>query len=157
DDRLSSVLSTRTRNSTLSAAARPDFMLGSPSSRSSRAWSPVIIHPSKTVSETRMNVRRIVSVLTALTAIFVCVPGFAQDWPDHPIRFIVPFTAGGANDLMGRAAADGVSKKLGKPVIVENKPGAGTVVGAEYVAKAKPDGYTFLVGAAGIVTNSALM
>jgi tripartite-type tricarboxylate transporter receptor subunit TctC len=84
-------------------------------------------------------------------------PVNAQTWPDHPIRFIVPFTAGGANDLMGRAAAESVSKQLGQPVVVENKPGAGTVVGADYVAKAKPDGYTFLIGAAGIVTNSALM
>jgi len=84
-------------------------------------------------------------------------PAIAQAWPEHPIRFIVPFTAGGANDLMGRAAADGVSKRLGQPIIVENKPGAGAVVGAEYVAKAKPDGYTFLVGAVGVVINSELM
>ena len=89
---------------------------------------------------------------------FVLAPAaFAQTWPDHPIRFIVPFAPGGANDLMGRAAAEGVSKKLGQPVVVENKPGAGAIIGADYVAKSKPDGYTFLVGAAGVVTNSALM
>jgi len=97
-------------------------------------------------------------VVAALLGIAMLQPqSHAQTWPEHPIRFIVPFTAGGANDLMGRAAAEGVSKQLGQPVIVENKPGAGTVVGADYVAKAKPDGYTFLIGAAGIVTNSALM
>ena len=97
------------------------------------------------------------SLAIAATAGLLIQPAAAQTWPDHPIRFIVPFTAGGANDLMGRAAAEGVSKQLGQPVVVENKPGAGTVVGADYVAKSKPDGYTFLVGAAGIVTNSALM
>ena len=77
-------------------------------------------------------------------------------WPDRPIKFVVPFTAGGANDLIGRAAAEGVSKRLGVPVAVENKPGAGAIVGADYVAKARPDGYTFLVGAVGVVTNGLL-
>jgi len=92
-----------------------------------------------------------------LLAVAAPVSSIAQTWPDHPIRFIVPFTAGGANDLMGRAAAEGVSKRLGQPVVVENKPGAGAVIGADYVAKAKPDGYTFLIGAVGVVTNSFLV
>jgi len=98
------------------------------------------------------------NMLALLAAFAMMVAPFAAraDWPDRPIRFVVPFSAGGANDLMGRAAADGVSKKLGQPVVVENKPGAGAIVGAEYVAKAKPDGYTFLVGAAGVVTNSMI-
>jgi len=97
-------------------------------------------------------------VLAALAALATLVAPFIAraDWPERPVRFVVPFAAGGANDLMGRAAADGVSKKLGQPVVVENKPGAGAIVGAEYVAKAKPDGYTFLVGAAGVVTNSMI-
>jgi tripartite-type tricarboxylate transporter receptor subunit TctC len=76
------------------------------------------------------------------------------EWPDHAVRWIVPFAPGGANDLITRAAADGVSKRIGQPVIVENKPGAGTIVGSEYVAKAKPDGYTFLIASAGTITNS---
>jgi len=78
------------------------------------------------------------------------------EWPDRPIRWIVPFAPGGANDLIARAAADGVSKRIGQPVVIENKPGAGAVIGADYVAKAKPDGYTFLIGAAGVVTNSLI-
>jgi tripartite-type tricarboxylate transporter receptor subunit TctC len=69
---------------------------------------------------------------------------------------VVPFAPGGANDLIARAAAEGVSKRLGKPIVIENKPGAGAAIGAEYVAKAKPDGYTFLIGAAGVVTNSLI-
>jgi tripartite-type tricarboxylate transporter receptor subunit TctC len=76
------------------------------------------------------------------------------EWPDRPIKWIVPFAPGGANDLIARAAADGVSKRLKQPVVIENKPGAGAVIGADYVAKSKPDGYTFLIGAAGVVTNS---
>src|ERR1700730_6032130 len=78
------------------------------------------------------------------------------EWPDHPIRFVVPFGPGGANDLIARVAAEGVSKRLGQPVIIENRPGAGAIIGADYVAKSNPDGYTFLVGAAGVVTNSLL-
>jgi tripartite-type tricarboxylate transporter receptor subunit TctC len=80
----------------------------------------------------------------------------AATWPDHPVKWIVPFSPGGANDLVARAAAEAVGKRLGQPIIIENKPGAGAVLGADMVAKSKPDGYTFLVGAAGVVTNSAL-
>ena len=75
-------------------------------------------------------------------------------WPERPVHWVVPFAAGGANDLIARAAADGVSKRIGQPIIIDNKPGAGTIVGADYVAKAKPDGYTFLIGAASVITNS---
>jgi tripartite-type tricarboxylate transporter receptor subunit TctC len=78
------------------------------------------------------------------------------EWPDHTIRWVVPFAPGGANDLMGRAAADMVSKRIGQPIVIDNKPGAGAAIGADYVAKSKPDGYTFLVGAAGVVTNSLI-
>jgi tripartite-type tricarboxylate transporter receptor subunit TctC len=80
----------------------------------------------------------------------------AQQWPSRPIHFVVPFTAGGANDLLGRAAADGVSKALGQPVIVDNRPGAGTIVGTDIVAKSAPDGYTFLISSAGVVSNSMI-
>ena len=78
------------------------------------------------------------------------------DWPDHAVRWIVPFAPGGANDLMARAAAEGVSRRIKQPVVIENKPGAGAALGAEYVAKSKPDGYTFLIGAAGTITNSMI-
>jgi tripartite-type tricarboxylate transporter receptor subunit TctC len=73
-----------------------------------------------------------------------------------PIGPSAPFGPGGANDLMARVASAGLSKRLGQTVIVENKPGAGTIVGATHVARAKPDGYTFLIGAAGVITNSLL-
>jgi tripartite-type tricarboxylate transporter receptor subunit TctC len=82
--------------------------------------------------------------------------GTQAAWPDHPVKWIVPFAPGGANDLIARAAAEGVAKRIGQPVIIENKPGAGAAIGAEYVAKAAPDGYTWLIGAAGVVTNSMI-
>ena len=78
------------------------------------------------------------------------------DWPDHAIKWVVPFGPGGANDLIARAAAEAVSKRLGQPVIIDNKPGAGAIIGADFVAKSKPDGYTWLIGAAGVVTNSMI-
>ena len=78
---------------------------------------------------------------------------YAQAWPNRPIKFIVGFGPGGANDLVARVVAEGVAKQLGQSVIVENKPGAGSVLGADFVAKSAPDGYTFFVGAGGVITN----
>src|SRR3954463_4246072 len=77
-------------------------------------------------------------------------------WPTRPIRFVVPFGPGGANDLVARAVAEAASKQLGQPIIVENKPGAGSVLGADLVAKALPDGYTFLTPAGGVITNALI-
>jgi len=94
-------------------------------------------------------------VLTVAAALLA--PGAADaDWPDRPIKWVVPFGPGGANDLIARAAAEVVAKRLGQPIVIENKPGAGAIVGADFVAKAKPDGYTWLIGAAGVVTNSMI-
>jgi tripartite-type tricarboxylate transporter receptor subunit TctC len=106
-----------------------------------------------------MNARRFLLMIgAALVPIAAALhAGSAHaDWPDHAIKWVVPFGPGGANDLIARAAADAVSKRLGKPVIIENKPGAGAIVGADFVAKSKPDGYTWLIGAAGVVTNSMI-
>ena len=99
------------------------------------------------------------ALITALTTAVTCTVAQAQApaaWPTKPIRLVVPFSAGGANDLMARAAAEGASKMLGQPVIVENKPGGGTTLGADLVSKAAPDGYTFLVSAAGVISNSMI-
>jgi tripartite-type tricarboxylate transporter receptor subunit TctC len=71
----------------------------------------------------------------------------AQAWPNKPISLIVPFPAGGTTDVLARALAEKLTLSLGQSVIVESKPGAGATLGADYVAKSKPDGYTLLVGA----------
>jgi tripartite-type tricarboxylate transporter receptor subunit TctC len=71
----------------------------------------------------------------------------AQAWPTRSISLIVPFPAGGTTDVLARALADKLSQSLGQPVVVESRPGAGATLGADYVAKAKPDGYTLLMGA----------
>ncbi|WP_370679036.1 Bug family tripartite tricarboxylate transporter substrate binding protein [Comamonas sp. GB3 AK4-5] len=74
----------------------------------------------------------------------------AETWPQQPLRLIVPFGAGGVTDTTARVFADGISKQLGQPVIVENRPGAGGSIAAGMVAKSKPDGYTLLVVTNGI-------
>ena len=74
---------------------------------------------------------------------------FAAGYPDHPIRFIVPFAAGGNADLVGRLMGEGMSGPLGQPIIVENRTGAGGSLGAQVVATAAPDGYTLLIGSNG--------
>ena len=71
----------------------------------------------------------------------------AQAWPGKPISLIVPFPAGGTTDVLARALAEKLTQRLGQTVIVESKPGAGATLGADFVAKAKPDGCTLLVGA----------
>lgn len=100
---------------------------------------------------------RIACLAISLIACSLAAPAARAEWPDHPIRWVVPFGPGGANDLIARVAADGVRKGLGQPVVIENRPGAGAVVGTAAVANAPPDGYTFLIGANGVVTNSMLI
>lgn len=77
-------------------------------------------------------------------ALGVATQAGAQDYPTKPIRIIVPFSAGGGTDVVARALADRASVKLKQPVLVENKPGANTMIAAEYVARSPKDGYTLL-------------
>ena len=79
------------------------------------------------------------------TGPLLSAPAYAQavgGWPERPIRYIVPFAAGGATDVLGRMLAEGLTTALGQPVVVENRPGQGGSLGSTEVARAKPDGYT---------------
>jgi tripartite-type tricarboxylate transporter receptor subunit TctC len=89
-------------------------------------------------------------VLLALTA-----PA-AADYPDHPVRLIIPFPPGGSNDVVGRLVARQLSVKLGQQVVVDNRGGAGGVLGTEAAAQAAPDGYTLLMISIGHAVNPAL-
>ena len=89
-------------------------------------------------------------VLTVMLSLLAtATPAPAQDWPAQPIHIIVSFGAGGGADIIGRILADAMQERLGKPVIVENKPGAGGILGNELVAHATPDGYTLGIMTAG--------
>jgi len=95
------------------------------------------------------TVSRLLALMLATLA--WALPATAQDaYPSRPITMIVPFPPGGVADIIGRPAADAMSRALQTPVVVENKPGAGGGIGMGYVAKAKPDGYTVLMALSSI-------
>jgi tripartite-type tricarboxylate transporter receptor subunit TctC len=86
------------------------------------------------------------------TGALLAAPAFAQSaYPDRTLRIIVPQTAGGPSDVLARLFAQKLTERLGKPVIVEDRPGAGSNIGTELVAKSRPDGYTLLINIAGIL------
>ena len=89
------------------------------------------------------------TILRALCAVLLALalPAGAQDYPAKPIRFVVPYPAGGPLDTVARLLGQKVGEALGQPVVVDNKPGAGGNIGADIVAKSPPDGYTILMGA----------
>jgi tripartite-type tricarboxylate transporter receptor subunit TctC len=97
--------------------------------------------------------RRVASfaLAAALLASVIAGPGRAQDYPTRPVRLIVAFTPGGATDFTARLIADRMKGTLGAVVAVENKPGANGAIGAEYVAKSDPDGYTLFFTTVGAV------
>jgi tripartite-type tricarboxylate transporter receptor subunit TctC len=97
--------------------------------------------------------RHVLAIAAAVLAVAVA-PASAQGYPDKPIRAIVPFAAGSATDQIGRAFTEKMAATLGQPIVIENKPGANGMLGADAAAKSTADGYTLLVGTNS--TNAAL-
>jgi tripartite-type tricarboxylate transporter receptor subunit TctC len=100
-------------------------------------------------------VKRLVSVLIA-AALLAAGAALARDYPLRPIRLVVPFAPGGGSDLAGRLLAEGLSEALGQSIVVDNRPGAGSILGCDIVAKSTPDGYTLLLGNISMAFNAAL-
>ncbi|MEO8346461.1 MAG: tripartite tricarboxylate transporter substrate binding protein [Betaproteobacteria bacterium] len=96
--------------------------------------------------------KRLLSAVVGLGLALAAAQTCAQAWPSKPIKWIVPFAPGGTTDILARTVGEKLAVALGQPVIIENKPGAGGGVGADFVAKAAPDGYTILGGT--ISTNA---
>lgn len=99
--------------------------------------------------KTRAICRRSLLSLLAAAALAPLAVGAQADYPDRPISLIVPFPPGGQTDAIGRLVGDRLSKALGQTVVVENKPGVNGSLGSDFVARAKPDGYTLIIGGPG--------
>ena len=99
-----------------------------------------------TFTSVQRRALRIALSVVCFVSMGIFIPGArAQDWPTRNITAVVPLGAGSASDLIARVVMDQVSKQVGQPVVVENRPGAGGTIGANAVAKSDPDGYTMLV------------
>lgn len=96
-----------------------------------------------------------------LLLLALCTPAAvlaqAPTWPTRPIKLVVPYPPGGLTDVLARMVSQKASEQLGQPIVVENRPGASTVVGAEQVARATPDGYTLLMAATTTLTTNPLV
>ena len=102
--------------------------------------------------------RRRLLLAAAAAPIALSAPrALAQGWPSKPVRIVVPFAPGGGTDLIARTLGLGMSQALGQTVIVENKPGAGTVIGTDLVAKSAPDGYTLVIATMAHAVNPSLL
>jgi len=95
------------------------------------------------------------TVLAASGLAVVPRAGRTQAWPDRPIRIVVPYAPGGVTDTGARVLGERLEKILGQPIVVENKAGGGSIIGTDAVAKARPDGYTFLLATGVLAVNAA--
>jgi tripartite-type tricarboxylate transporter receptor subunit TctC len=98
------------------------------------------------------TIRNLICVLT----LFACSAAPAQSYPNRPVRLIVGFTPGGGVDINARLLAPKLAEYLGQPVIVENRPGAGTNIANEHVARSAPDGHTLLINTSAVTINMSL-
>ncbi|HLX16840.1 MAG TPA: tripartite tricarboxylate transporter substrate binding protein [Bradyrhizobium sp.] len=101
--------------------------------------------------------RSVGALATALSLLLLPASAGAEDFPDHPIRLIVPFPAGGPNDIIARVIGQRMSELTKQPVVIDNRGGQGGVLGTDVVAKAEPDGYTIAISSAGALAISPTM
>ncbi len=101
--------------------------------------------------------RRIAAALAALAVAGTCLAQGVTDYPSRPVRMVIPFAPGGTADTIGRIVSDNLMVRLGKPVVLDSRPGANSVLGCQIVAQSNPDGHTMIVVAAGFAVNPSLM
>jgi tripartite-type tricarboxylate transporter receptor subunit TctC len=113
----------------------------------------VIVSDRNIDQEKALMMKKITNVAVAIALMSITHVSIAGNgpngYPTDPVRFIVSFAPGGGTDIVARIVAQELSKRIGQTVIVENKAGASGIIAAQYVARAKPDGYTLLVGGSG--------
>ena len=97
-----------------------------------------------------MLFKKLMASAMVAAAALLCATAHADTYPAKPVTIVVPFSPGGATDIMARTLAERMGKRLSQPVIVENKPGAGTMIASDHVAKAAPDGHTLLLAASSL-------
>jgi tripartite-type tricarboxylate transporter receptor subunit TctC len=101
--------------------------------------------------------RKLLPTLAAAACILLMHGALAQNYPVKPIRFIMPYPPGGSSDILARPIANEMTKNLGQPVLIDYKPGAGSTIGADAVAKSAPDGYTIVMLLTAHAINASLM
>jgi tripartite-type tricarboxylate transporter receptor subunit TctC len=115
--------------------------------------------PSPSRMSADLSRRRLLAAMTALTMAATCRSAAAQgteDYPNRQVSFIVPFAPGGGTDTLARLLADKLQQRLGKAFVVENRPGAGTVIATNFVAKSPPDGYTIMMTVSSLAIDATL-
>lgn len=103
------------------------------------------------------SINRAIMFVSAILFSTFAIRVDAAVFPDRPVTLVVPYASGGTADLLGRTFAQHLTEVLGQPVVVEIKAGAGSMIGSQFVARAKPDGYTILLGANPLTINAAMM
>src|ERR1700758_2121367 len=115
--------------------------------RKSRSTIDIVVSTVPTTKEPGMSLRTaVLPTIVAISAVIPVQSASAQNYPTKPIHLIVPYPAGGGTDFFARLVGQKMSELVGQPIVIENKPGAATNLGADFVAKAPPDGYTMLLG-----------
>jgi tripartite-type tricarboxylate transporter receptor subunit TctC len=110
-----------------------------------------------TCPQTRSTLKRGLTLFFSFALLLFSAAAAAQGYPERPVRLVVGFPPGGSSDTVARVVAQHLSPLLGQPVVVENRPGAGGVIGSDIVAKSAPDGHTLLLATAGHSTAAAMM
>src|SRR3569833_2844741 len=117
--------------------------------------SPAMTNSKRLAGEDAMN--KFLSCVAGIALLALFFPAAAQNFPSRPITMIVPFAPGGPADVLGRLIGEKMSEDLGQQVIIDNRPGANTIIGAQAVAKAKPDGYTILLAIDGTLVMNPFL
>src|SRR6195256_5804946 len=99
---------------------------------------------------------RLRQLFLMMAGLFLTLQAQAQNYPTRPIRLISPFAAGGANDVLARALATKLADRLGGTIVVENRPGAGAVIGLTVLARSAPDGYSLALSGSTLAVTGAL-